>query len=66
MSYIQLSYGLVRNKKQLEFNLPKNYEEYQYIKILPYIHDKGPKYSSSVLNHLRNGDDLKNMAVSYK
>ena len=43
MSYIQLPYGLVRNEKQLQFNLPRNYEESQYIKRLPYIRDKGPK-----------------------
>ena len=30
MSYIQLPYNLVRNEKQLQFNLPKNYEESQY------------------------------------
>ena len=30
MSYIQLPYGLLRNEKQLQFNLPKNYEESQY------------------------------------
>ena len=59
MSYIQLPYGLVRNEKQLEFNLPKNYEESQYIKRLPYIRDKGTEYSNSVLNRLRNRDDLK-------
>ena len=30
MSYTQLPYNLVRNEKQLQFNLPKNYEESQY------------------------------------
>ena len=59
MSYIQLPYDLVRNEKQLEFNLPKNYEESQCIKRLPYTQDKGSEYSSSVLNCLRNRDDLK-------
>ena len=59
MSYIQLPYGLVRNEKQLEFNFTANYEECQYIKRLPYIHEKGPKYSSSILNIIKNRDDLK-------
>ena len=59
MSYIQLPYGLVRNEKQLEFNLPKNYEETQYIKRLPYICDKDTEYSNSVLNRLRRCDELK-------
>ena len=27
MSYIQLPYGLVKKSKQIQFNLPKNYEE---------------------------------------
>ena len=30
MSYTQLPYGLVKNEKQLQFNLPKIYEESQY------------------------------------
>ena len=51
MSYIQLSYDLVGNEKQLEFNLPKHYEESQYIKILTYVCHNGPEYSNSVLNH---------------
>ena len=34
MPSIQLLYGLVRNEKQLQFNLPRNYEESQYIKRL--------------------------------
>ena len=34
MSYIQLPYGLVRDEKQLQFNLPRDYEESQYTKRL--------------------------------
>ena len=66
MSYIQLPYGLRRNEKQLQFNLPKNYEESQYIKRLPYIRDKGPEFSNSIINIIKNRDDLKKMVVSYK
>ena len=66
MSYIQLPYGLRRNEKQLQFNLPKNYEESQYIKRLPYVHDKGPEFSNSIINIIKNRDDLKKMVVSYK
>ena len=29
MSYIQLPYVLVKRSKQIQFNLPKNYEESQ-------------------------------------
>ena len=32
MSYIQLPYGFVKNNKQIQFNLPRNYENSQYIK----------------------------------
>ena len=59
MSYIQFSYGLVRNEKQLEFNLPKIYEESQYVKRLPYIRDKGPHFDNSIINVIQNRSDLK-------
>ena len=58
MSYIQLPYGLVRKNKQVQFNLPKNYEKSQYIKRLPYIRDKGPQFNNSLINTLKNCDDL--------
>ena len=54
MSYIQLPYGLLRNEKQLQFNLPKNYEESQYIKRLPYIRDKGSQFDNSIINVIQN------------
>ena len=59
MSYIQLPYDMRRNEKQLQFNLPKNYEESQYIKRLPYIRDKDPEFSNSIINIIKNCDDLK-------
>ena len=59
MSYIQLSYGLVRNEKRLEFNLPKKYEESQYIKRLPYIRGKWLQFENSVINVIQNHNDLK-------
>ena len=31
MSYIQLPYGNVENNKQVQFNLPKNYEKSCYL-----------------------------------
>ena len=48
MSYIQLPYGLVKKGKQIQFNLPKNYEESQYIKRFPYITNKGPDFNNKV------------------
>ena len=59
MSYIKLPYGLVKKSKQIQFNLPKNYEESQYIKRLPYISNKGPDFNNKVLDLLRNQKDLK-------
>ena len=64
MSYIQLTYGLRRNEKQLQFNLPKNYEESQYIKRLPYIRDKGPEFSNSIINIIKNWDDLRKLLLA--
>ena len=66
MLYIQLPYGLVRNEKQLQFNLPKNHEETQYIKRLPYIRDRGSQSDNLIINVIQNRDDLKKMAFSNK
>ena len=63
MSYIQLPYGLVKKCKQIQFNLPKNYEESQYIKRLTYISKKDPYFNNKVLDLLRNREDLK-MVIS--
>ena len=59
MSYIQLPYGFVKNNDQIQFNLPKNYENSQYLKRLPYITSKGPAVENQVINTLNNRDDLK-------
>ena len=59
MSYIKLPYGLVKKSKQIQFNLPKNYEESQYIKRLPYISNKGPDSNNKVLDLLRSREDFK-------
>ena len=59
MSYIQLPYGYVKNK-QIQFNLPRNYEKSQYIKRLsPYITNKVPDVENKVLNALKNREDFK-------
>ena len=59
MSYIQLPYGYVKNNKQIQFNLPRNYENSQYIKRLPCITNKGPDVENKVLNALKNREDIK-------
>ena len=59
MSYIQLPYGYVTNNKQIQFDLPRGYEESQYLNKVPYLTDKNPKVENNLLNLLRNRDDLK-------
>ena len=59
MSYIQLPYGYVKSNKQIQFNLPRNYENSQYVKRLPYITNKGPDVENKVFNALKNREDFK-------
>ena len=59
MSYIQLPYGYVRNNKQVQFNLPSDYEESQYYKEVPYVTNQNPAVENNLLNLLRNREDLK-------
>ena len=59
MSYIQLLYGFVKNNKQIQFNLPRNSENSEYIKRLPQITNKGSDLENKVLDVLNNKDDLK-------
>ena len=59
MSYIQLPYGFVKNNKQIQFILPRNYEDSQYIKRLPYISNKGPDVENNILNALKNREDFR-------
>ena len=59
MSYIQLPYGFVKNNKQIQFNLPRNYEDSQYIKRLPYISNKGPDVENNILNALKNREHFR-------
>ena len=67
MLYIQLPYelpyGFVKNNKQVQFNLPSNYEESQYYKEVPYITNQNPAVENDLLNLLRNREDLKKMVI---
>ena len=54
----------LKKKKQIQLNLPKNYEESQYIKRLPYIINKGPDFNNKFLDVLRNRDDLKKWVLA--
>ena len=59
MSYIQLPYGYVRNNKQIQFNLPNNYEESFYFKKALYLTNKNPAVENNLTNSIKNRDDLK-------
>ena len=59
MLYIQLPYGYVKNNKQIQFNLPRGYEELQYLKEVPYLTNKNATVENNLLNLLRNRDDFK-------
>ena len=54
MCYIQLPYGHVRNNKQIQFNLPTNYEESFYFKKTPYLTNKNPAGENNLINLIEN------------
>ena len=58
-SYIQLPYGFVKNNKQIQFNLPSDFEESQYYKEVPFITNESPSVKNNLLNLLRNRENLK-------
>ena len=59
MSRILLPYGYVKNNKQVQFNLPNNYEEFFYLKQAPYLTNQNPAVENNLINLIRNSDDLK-------
>ena len=59
MLYIQLPYGYVKNNKQVQFNLPKNYEESFYFNEVPHLTNKDPAIENNLINLIKNRDDLK-------
>ena len=64
MLYIQLPSGYVGNNKQIQINLPKNYEESFYLNKVPYLTKRGPATENDFINLIKNRDDFKKMAVS--
>ena len=59
MSYIQLGYSYVNKQKQIQFNLPSNYEESFYLDKVPYLTTK-----NNSINLIKNRDDLKRWLVA--
>ena len=59
MSYVQLPYGYVNKQKQIQFNLPANYEESFYLDKAAYLTTKNPGVENNLINLIKNRDDLK-------
>ena len=59
MSYILLPYGYVKNNKQVQFNLPSNYEESFYLIEVPHLTNKDPTIENSLINLIKNRDGFK-------
>ena len=64
MLYIQLPYDYIENNKQIQFNLPNNYEESFYLKEVPHLTNQNPAIENNLLNLIRNRDDLKNWLLA--
>ena len=60
MWYIQLPYGYVKNNKQVQFNLPKNYAGSFYFNEVLHFINKDPAIENNLINLIKNRDDLKN------
>ena len=59
MLCIQLLYGYVKNNNQVQFNLPKNYEESFYLNEVPHLTNRDPAVENNLINLIKNRDDLK-------
>ena len=59
MSNIQLPYSYVKNNKQVQFNLPSNYEESFFLKKVPHLTNKDPAIENNLRNLIKNRDELK-------
>ena len=59
MSHIQLPYGYVNKEKQIQFNLPNNYDESFYIDKVPYLTNENPAVQNKLINLIKNRDSLK-------
>ena len=58
-SYIQLPYGFRKKSEPIQFNLPKNYAETQYLNRIGYVSDKDdPAVKNKLLDAVKNRKDL--------
>ena len=54
MLYIQLPYAYVKNNKQVQFNLPKNYEESFYLNVVPHLTNRDSAVENNLINLIKN------------
>ena len=54
MLYIQLPYAYVKNNKQVQFNLPKNYEESFYLNEIPHLTNRDSAVENNLINLIKN------------
>ena len=59
MSYIQLPYGYVEKNKEVQFNLPSNFEESSYLSKVLHLMRTDPAVENDFINLIKNRDDLK-------
>ena len=59
MSYIQLPYGYVEKNKEVQFNLPSNFEESSYLSKVFHLMRTDPAVENDFINLIKNRDDLK-------
>ena len=58
-SYIQVPYGLHKVSNAIQFSLPKNFEENQYLSRIGYISNKDdPVVKNNILDAVKNRKDL--------
>ena len=59
MSYIQLLYGYAEKNKEVQFNLPSNFEESFYLSKVPHLMRTNPAVENDLINLIKNRDNLK-------
>ena len=58
-SYIQIPYGFRKVSEPIQFSVPKNYEENQYLNKVGYFSNKDdPAVKNSLLDAVKNRVDL--------
>ena len=64
MSYISLPFGLVRKKKKINLDLPKNYGASQYMRRLRNTRNEDPNFKNSIIDIVNNKSDLRKFLLA--